>query len=199
MNRRRLLVSGVAGLSVLTGCAGLSGDSPSRTWYVLEDTGGQRRAQSEAVRSLRVTGLPGSDFYQASALAFSRERATRAYFQYASWSESPAERIARLFTERLRSAGGPFPSGARTLRLVLEDLYLDVSGDAPFVRLVLEARLEPGLPGDPGAARAFRIDEQARSADATGMAQASGRALGQAFDEILIWLAETMPGAGLSR
>lgn len=193
MKRRPFLAAGATGLtSLLAACTGVAGDAPSRTWYVLEDAGGQRRARSDAVRGLRVSGLPGSDFYEAGALAFSREHATRAYFQYASWSESPAERIAQLFTARLREAGAPAPAGARSLRLVLEDLYLDVAGQTPVVRLALDARLEPGLPGEPGSARMFRIDEPANSENATGMAQASGRALGRVFDDILDWLAATM-------
>lgn len=197
MKRRTLLVSAaalasLAGLAALPGCAPIGGEAPVRTWYVLEDTGGSGVAIPEAARRLRVSGEPGSDFYESRELAFSREHATRAYFQYASWSESPAERIARLFAARLREGGAPAPAGARVLRLVLDDLYLDVTGDGPVVRLVLTARLEPGLPGEAGAAQVFSIDEPARSADATGMAQGSGRALGRAFDRILGWLDEAL-------
>ena len=192
-SRRRLLAALGLALVVLSGCASLGSETPSRIWYVLEDANQTRPAVPPAARDLRIASEPGSDFYESRALAFSRERATRAYFQYASWSESPAERIARLFNARLRDGGAPAPAGARVLRLVLEDLYLDVSGAGPVVRLALEARLEPGLPGEAGATRSFRMDEPAASEDAAGMAQASGRALSRAFDEMLVWLAGILP------
>ncbi|MEZ5657546.1 MAG: ABC-type transport auxiliary lipoprotein family protein [Burkholderiaceae bacterium] len=177
----------------LVGCTQLAADAPSRVWYVLEDAGGARMTPPEPAREIRVSGEPGSDFYESRALAFSRERATRGYFQYASWSESPADRIARLFRARLREGGAAAPPGARALRLVLDDLYLDVAdAGKPMVRLVIEARLEPGLANEAGAAQVFRIDEAVANADAAGMAQGAGRALGRVFDDILEWLDRTM-------
>ncbi|MEZ5653541.1 MAG: ABC-type transport auxiliary lipoprotein family protein [Burkholderiaceae bacterium] len=199
MKRRLLLSATTLSSLALLGCVPLGGgDTPSRVWYVLEDAGTQATPVPASARGLRVTGEPGSDFYESRALAFSRERATRAYFQYANWSESPAERIAQLFVTRLREGGAPAAPEARAMRLVLEDLYLDVTGDQAVVKLVIEARLMPRQASEPGTAQVFRIDEPAQSADAPGMAQASGRALGRAFDAILGWLGGALKTAGSS-
>lgn len=188
MMRLRRVLALVWASMLLAGCVSLGGDAPSRVWYVLEDSAGTRAPVPDAARTLRVRGEAGSDFYESRALAFSRERATRAYFQFANWSESPAERVARLFIARLREGDVSPQVGARSLRLILEDLYLDVSEAEPTVRLVIQARLEAGARGEPGAARIFRIDAIAPSADAAGMAQASGQALSRGFDQILDWL-----------
>lgn len=104
--RRRALASlALVPLSgALSGCLGL-GAAPARIYYELDDLGHTPAAGGAPIEhSLLVAGVAIGSLLDGTGLVFSRAAGAREYYQFASWAERPAARIARLLARRLRQA-----------------------------------------------------------------------------------------------
>jgi len=223
MNRRELLrtglmLPGIAGLVGLGGCFG--GKGSPHTWWELDP---QRNAallvsasagvpgsvsgsgSTSAVQvasfdprraklSLVVEGVAASPLYEGTALVYSRGAGMRANYQYASWTEPPAQRLARLVQRRLQQREG-FGQVAVTdsgitpdvlLTLTLEQLYHDVPANE--VELSLTAMLIEWNTRKPMASRAFSQREATPTVDAAGAVAAADRAVARLLDELVPWV-----------
>lgn len=218
--RRRSLVRAlpVAVLSALAG-PGLSGciggSRPAHAWWELEDAGAgapgaARPDPARQALSLLVEGTAAGALYEGTALLYGRAAGMRAPYQYASWTERPAGRIARLAQRRLAARGGfrdvsLAEAGTATdllLSLTLESLYHDLDDGSGTLRLEMAAQLVDWRARRPLASRRFAVDEAVASADAAGAAQAAGRAVGRLLDALAPWVeagAAELRAAGLSR
>src|SRR5690606_2380757 len=133
-SRRRLL--GALGVlpvaSALPGCVGL-GEAPAHVHYELEDRGPTRQASGGAhrARTLLVAGVAASAFEDGTGIAYSRSPGARAHYQFASWTERPAGRIARLLVRRL-AAGDAFGDVAMSTAPVRGDWLLELQLEQMF-------------------------------------------------------------------
>lgn len=198
--RRRVL--GLVGAAPLV--AGLKaclspGAMPAHVYYELEDSAPTRAAATGAARGARtllVAGVAASAFVDGTGLAYSRAPGARAYYHFASWSERPAVRIARLLQRRL-AAGGTFADVASAdapvrgdwlLELQLEQLFHDDVSPPGVARIGLTAELTDRAARRTIGRRRFEQDEPLASESAEQAVAAFNRALVRVLADAEAWV-----------
>jgi len=198
-SRRRLL--GALGIlpvaSALPGCVGL-GDAPAHVHYRLEDRGPTRQASGGArrARTLLVAGVAASAFEDGTGIAYSRSPGARAHYQFASWTERPAGRIARLLVRRL-AAGDAFGDVAMStapvrgdwlLELQLEQMFHDDVSPPGVARIELSADLVDWAARRAIGRRRFAQQEPLAAESSAQAVAAFNRALARLLDELEAWV-----------
>lgn len=217
--RRRLLgVLGAAPLATaLSGCIG-PGQAPAHLYYELDDPGAgvprvdghgadAAASASARTRTLLIDGVAANAFLDSTAIAYSRAPGARASYQFASWTERPAARIARLLGRRLTASGAFADVAAATapvrgdwlLELQLEQLYHDDQVPPGVARIELVAELTDRAALRTIARRRFAQVEPLASESAAQAVAAFGRAVGRLLDEVQDWVvAQARPAAAVS-
>jgi len=183
--------------TLLAGCLG-GANTPSRTYYVLQDRAPTDAAKPRAANGLAlvVAGASADVFYDAESLVFSRTPGQRSYYQFASWTDRPAHVVGRLAERRL-DAGGQFASVARLstglradilLNIVVVEFYHDVSASPAVVRVELTCELIDWRNRSLLAQRTLRLTAPVKKADAEGAADAFDRATTDALDALVPWV-----------
>lgn len=184
--------------ALLAGCFGGRSDSP-HTWWELVAPESSDRAEPNPIRarqSLVVEGIAAGVLYDGTTLLYSRAPGERSSYQFASWTERPAARLARLAKSRLQARGGfrdvsTAEAGVAPdllLTLTLEGLFHDLSVEPGLLRLRLGATLTDWHRRRPIATRRFEVNEPVPTEDAAGAAQAAGRAAGRLLDDMAPWV-----------
>jgi cholesterol transport system auxiliary component len=186
---------------MLTGCIS-SGPRDVQRYYVLDDSRSSS-TKAEAVRKTTLLLAPTtvSGFYDTQGIAYSRSPGMRAYYQYHSWTESPARRIDELLAARLEHSGAfrtvasatSAVRGDLVLSTYLTELYHDASADPGSARVSLSAELTDPAHRTLVGRRSFAASASAPSFDAPGAVQALNQALGTLLDELVAWIDETAP------
>lgn len=204
--RRRLLGMFAATpiASGLSGCIG-PGQAPAHLRYELDDPApqappagveGAHAAAAARAHTLLVEGIAANAFLDSTAIAYSRSPGARASYQFASWTERPAVRIARLLERRLAatdvfadvaSATAPV-RGDWLLELRLEQFYHDDQAPPGRVRIELVAGLVDRAARRTIARRRFAQGEPLADESAAQAVAAFGRALSRLLDEIQRWV-----------
>ncbi|MFP5406275.1 MAG: ABC-type transport auxiliary lipoprotein family protein, partial [Gammaproteobacteria bacterium] len=218
MKRRSLLRVGLLlPLSVMGGCFGGGGRAP-HTWWVLEAPGAPGTAEPDSHRaklSLVVEGVAAGALYDGTALVYSHGAGMRAPYLYASWSERPAVRIARLAQRRLQARGG-FRDVTLAEAGVAPDLLLTLTldrldhdlveggepesesgaqaGNGGELALALTATLVDWHARRPIAWRRFSAVEPVATANAAGAVAAAGRATEAVLAELAPWVEAAAAG-----
>lgn len=226
--RRRAVALGIPLGAVLlaAGCVSIGGgDTPARTWYRLEDLGGDAAAASDGSAAapgasaaqqpgdrsrgqaieqvLLIAPVLASSFDESSMLAYSRAPGTRAHYQFAGWTEPAANRIGVL-VERRFAARGRFAAVARStagvrgdllLNLTLEDLYHDVSSSPGSARLGMVAELVHWRGRKLLARRAFEQTAPVSSESAGAAVDGFNSALAALLDQMTAWVESVAQGA----
>ncbi|TXL65512.1 ABC-type transport auxiliary lipoprotein family protein [Zeimonas arvi] len=188
----------------LAGCFG--GGRMPHVWWELDDARADEagRAEPDAARaklSMLVEGVAAGARYDGTALLYSRGAGMRAPYQYASWTERPAARLARLARRRLQARGGfrdvslaeAGTAPELLLTLTLETLHHELApdvegGQGGMLRLAVSAQLLDWRARRPLASRAFDLAEPVASADAAGAVRAAGRAVAGLLDALAPWV-----------
>ncbi|MCZ7559831.1 MAG: PqiC family protein [Burkholderiaceae bacterium] len=213
--RRRLLraLGAMPLAAALPGCIG-PGQAPAHLYYELDDPGaaapratgggasagtataaGNAAARASA-RTLLVDGVAANAFLDGTAIAYSRAPGARASYQFASWTERPAARIARLLARRLATSGAFADVASATapvrgdwlLELQLEQLYHDDLAPPGVARIELVAELTGRAARRTIGRRRFAQAEPLANESAAQAAAAFGRALGRLLDEAQDWV-----------
>jgi cholesterol transport system auxiliary component len=192
---RRAWLAAAAALA-LGGCAVLGNDRPTPTYFVLQDTATVTPAAQRLPRVLLVAGTTSSAFYDTQSMVFSRAPGTRAYYQFAAWTDRPGKRLDTLLLARLERRAAFAQSGAMTagirgdllLAATLHEFMHDDHQAPGRVRVELTAELT-----DLGArrllARRTFVQEAPVSADAAAAAvQAFDTAVTRLLDEVTAWV-----------
>ena len=200
----------------LAGCFG--GGRAPHAWWELDDAraGQAGRAEPDAARqrmSLLIEGAAAGALYDGTALLYSRSAGMRAPYQYASWTERPAARLARLARRRLQARTGfrdvslaeAGTAPDLLLTLTLESLHHelpagvareghegrgdhgDMASDAGMLRLAVAAQLIDWRARRALASQLFSVAEPVTRADAAGAVQAAGRAVADLLDALAPW------------
>ncbi len=193
-------IAGVAVASLLAGCISIGpGDPTPLVWYELAPPLPPETAAQADPRGLWIDVLPGSSFYEAVSIAYSRAPAERAYYQFASWTEPVAERLARIVERDLRARKlfaevGVIGGGSKArlyLRIVVRDFYHDVAVEPGVARVAFSAELiDPATRRNLGR-HDFSQAAPVGRADAAGAVAAFDIAVASALDELAGWLAQT--------
>jgi cholesterol transport system auxiliary component len=160
----------------------------------------------KAERTLPVLLLRDAEasvFTQNPRLIYSRSPGTRAYYQYALWTESPPKRLHTLLRQRLQASGlyaGVVPLGAGVqgdyqLNFRLLEFFHDAAPTPGLARVRLDAELVERGSARLIAQQDFAADVPLASQDAAAAAVGLGLASSQTLDAMLAWLARVQPNS----
>ena len=194
----------------MQGCVSIGGgDAPARAWYELSDAGAAQagRAVRSDPRVLLLAVQPGSAFYDSTAIAWGRTPDTRAYYQFAAWTDRPAQRVAVLLERRLSARGGfaavaQSTSGVRgqlLLNVSLDELWHDASAEPGAMRIAASAELIDWRTRALVARRSFSALVPVNQPAAAAAAAASNRAVAALLDELAPWVEESAGRSPVSR
>jgi len=201
VSTRRALLRALpaAALAALGGCNTLTNTGPRFDFFVIEDLRpGTPAADAGAPRlgrTLLLTGGPSQALYESDRIVFTRDGASRSYYQYSNWSERPTRRILSLAEARLAHRGR-FDAVAQTLAGVRGDLVLSLRLDALLhddttapgtLRVAVSGELVDWRSRTLVARRSFSQDAPVPSRDARGAAQAANVAVTALLDELAAW------------
>jgi len=197
---------GAAALAVvlLGGCLG--GQSvPPTTHYVMTDlapASASTDAATTVARSLAVSGAAGDAFYDVENLVFSREAGSRAYYQFAAWTDRPSRRLAALVERRLESRGrfasvSSITTGVNAdvlLNVTVEELFHDLAVKPPVVRVQLAGEVVDWRTRTLMGRRSFSVVLPVAQDDARSAVDAVNRAVTQILEELVPWVEATAGG-----
>lgn len=202
--RRRLLAAAALPLlaAATTGCGNLRGslrgDAPVHVYYELDDLRGDppRDGGVRIDQRLLVAGQPGSTLYDSVGMAYSRAPGARSYYQFASWSEQPAQRLTRLAARRLaamqvfRDVAGVTGAvrGDWLLELQLDQMYHDDLRPPGSARIDVFAELIDWRERQALSRRRFAVSEPLEQENAAAAAAAFNRALTRLLDDLANWV-----------
>jgi cholesterol transport system auxiliary component len=195
MKRRAALVA-LAALAALAGCAVLDNNKPTPTYFVLRDTGTATPAAQRLPRVLLVAPSGASPFYDTQSIVFSRAPGTRAYYQFAAWTERPGKRFDSLLLARLeqRAAFAAVATSVSGVRgdLLLAPQVLEIYHDdrqAPgVVRVVVSAELTDARQRAIVARRTFTQEAAVAEENAAAAVRAFDAAVTRLLDEMVAWV-----------
>ncbi len=192
MNRRAALLA-LAGLS---GCTVFGGDRPAPTYFVLRDAADVTPAAQRSARTLLVAPTATSPFYDTQSIVFSRMPGTRAYYQFAAWTERPGKRFDALLLSRLERRGAfasvaSITAGVRgelLLACMLSELYHDDDPAPGHVRMEVAAELTDRNERRLLGRRAFAQESPVGADNAEAAVRAFETAVARLLDELVAWV-----------
>ncbi|MCS6786044.1 MAG: ABC-type transport auxiliary lipoprotein family protein [Thiobacillaceae bacterium] len=185
---------------LLAACVRLPTPGQPITYHVLTDPGPVPASPAAHPSTLLVREMEAPALYQVTNPVFSRSAGTRAYYQYARFSEPPAKRLTWLIRQRLEAARvfrtvaplGGSVRGDYQLNTRLIDFYHDAANVPGEALVLLEAELVRRSDARLIERRIFVARAPLDQADAQGATDALGRAANTAIDELTLWLARLM-------
>lgn len=192
---------GMALALMLAGCFPSGSREPQRFFVLDLPASTVPKAKSTRPSTLLVAPTTASSFYDSPDIVYSRTPGTRAYYQYASWTQPPSRAISDLLLERLRRSGafktvatpGSGIKGNLLLTTQLEELYHDASTSPGTVHVRLTAELTDPSRRTLIARRTFTRSAPAASYDASGAVQGFRQALDALLNDVVAWVDEVAP------
>lgn len=189
---------GLMALALLAGCVNIDVESKGKQYYLLQDIGRGQCNQPAGTSALLIDVLVPSIFYTAPNMAFSKGTNSRGYYQYAQWTDRPANRMGLLVRGRLRQTclyrqvalTGEGLTGDYQLSLRLTDLYHDASDNPGQAVIELDAQLIRRDSARLQAQKTFRATAPATGFDAKGASAGFDQAVARLLDELTAWLAQ---------
>jgi ABC-type uncharacterized transport system auxiliary subunit len=183
-----------AGL-VLAGCIPTGTVAP-RQFYLIEDPAAKAPPPAAPIdRTLLVNGVASDALYENRSLVYSRQPGQRAYYQFASWTDQPARRVALLTERRLEQRGSfrsvaPIESGASgdlLLTVTVDELLHDDATPPGSGRVAVTGELLQRSGRKIIARQQFVATVLAREESAEGAVAAISAAVSNAIDAIVLW------------
>ena len=173
-----------------------TGTIEPRQYFVLEDAGRAAAPRADRLDStLLVAGNASDAFYESRSLAYSREPGQRAYYQFASWTDQPARRLALLVERRLEARASfrsvsPIDSGAGgdlLLTVTVDEILHDDADPPGTARIEVTAELLGRRGRSIVDRRRFVATAPVTAEDAPGAVAAMNRAATEVVDAIVAW------------
>jgi ABC-type uncharacterized transport system auxiliary subunit len=187
----------------LGGCISTGTVAP-RQFFLIEDPAAKAPPPAAPVdRTLLVNGIASDAFYENRSLVYSRKPGQRAYYQFASWTDQPARRVALLTERRLEQRGSfrsvaPIDSGASgdLLLTITVDEVLHDDGTPPGAgRVVVTGELLQRQGRRIVDRRQFVATAPAREESAEGAVAAINAAVSDVIDAVVVWTEEAARAA----
>jgi ABC-type uncharacterized transport system auxiliary subunit len=208
--RRRVLRLGAAWSAVgtgalaggLAGCGSLTNTAPAFEFFVIEDLSAATEPPASAPRidrTILLTLGQTQALYDSDRMVFTRDGASRAYYQYANWGERPSRRLLSLTEQRL-ARRARFRTVARTtsgvrgdllLSLRLEELVHDESTRPPVLRESVSVELVDWRTRELLGRQTFAQTATVATPDARGAARAANIATTALLDALTDWVETT--------
>lgn len=178
-------------------------EAPAHMHYELRDLGESKPVGGKALDRTLLIGSSAAAFHDGTGLVYSRLPGALGYYQFASWSERPAERMAQLLQRRVAQTGAFRDVAATTasvtgewlLDVRLEQLYHDDSRPPGTARLEVFVRLVDRKTAKTIADRRFLHREPVEVESAAYAVQAFERAVTRWLDDTVEWLTTIAGGA----
>ena len=190
----------------LAGCESLTNTAPAFEFFVIDDL----RPPAEPVdaarridRTILLTLGPTQALYDSDRMVFTRDGASRAYYQYANWGERPSRRLLALTEQRL-AGRARFRTVARTtsgvrgdllLSLRLEELVHDESTRPAVLRESVSVELIDWRTRQLLGRQTFAQTATVETPDARGAARAANLATTALLDALTDWVETTAANA----
>jgi ABC-type uncharacterized transport system auxiliary subunit len=199
------LVATAAAAALLAGCISVSvgnADVPAMTYYVLADARPSPPVSPTAGASARlaIQGIGADAFAESTAIVYSRRSGERAFYQFASWTDRPSQRLAQLAQQRLQARGkfaaitllGQPVSSDWLLSLTVEEIFHDVGTTPGHAQLALRAELILRHERRSVAQRTFTAAPPVAEAAAPAAVAAFALATADVFDSLADWVEATV-------
>lgn len=198
-------------ITSITSCVSLfpGEETPRQVWYELKDLHPQepgnellQRGSSKG-HTLLIGPVASTAFCDGNMLAFSSNGESRAYYQFAAWTDRPAKRLGVLVEKRL-AGGTAFSSVAQStagirgdlmLNLTLEECLHDASTVPGAARLSFTAELIDWRSRSLIARRTFAGHTTVSEANAPAAVNAMSTAVTGQLDALSAWIASSLPAA----
>jgi len=185
---------------LLSGCLGGKGTPPT-TYFVMSDLAKAPESAQRPVlaKNLVVAGGADDAFYDAESLVYSRVMGSRAYYQFAAWTDRPSRRVATLAQRRLESRGrfasvSAITAGVNAELLVnvnVVELYHDVSVNPAVARVQFIAEIVDWKTRVLVGRRSFSVVVPVAGADAKSAVDAINKGATLILDELVPWVEGT--------
>ena len=175
---------------------GTTATSPTTTAGIGAATAATADPGARIGATLLVEGAAQGSLYESTALVFSRAPGAHAYYQFASWTEPPARRIAQLTVQRL-AARERFDAVARIdagirgdllLRVTVEEMLHELGAQGGRVRIGVTAELIDWPRRALIARRGFAANEPVGGDDAAAAVAAFDRGATRLLDGLAPWV-----------
>lgn len=192
----------------VAGCVNIGRETPAHQSYELQDLGRAKPVQRAPLDRVVLVGWSAaSAFYDVTSIVYSRTPGALAYYQFAGWSERPAERIGRLFARRLADAGAfrdvatvsDAMPGDWLVELQLDEMLHDDAAPPGVARISVFARIVDRSGRRTIDTRRFREEEPLGVESAAGAVKAFDAAVTRLLDTSVGWVIERALGAGSMR
>ena len=183
--------------------------TPTQVWYELKDLHPQEpgnvrpQRDSSKAHTLLIGPVESTAFCDGNMLAFSADGKSRAYYQFASWTDRPAKRLGVLAEKRL-AGGTTFASVAQStagirgdlmLNLTLEECVHDASSLPGEAQLTFTAELIDWRSRTLIARRTFAGHAAVSQANAIAAVNGMSQALTEQLDALSAWIETSLPAA----
>jgi len=190
---------------ILGGCLGGQSAPPTTSFVMTDLTPASAPAPNGVAsvpRTLAVSGAAGDAFYDVENLVFSRAAGTRAYYQFAAWTDRPSRRLATLIQRRLESrkyfvSVSSITAGVNAdvlLNVTVEELFHDLAVKPSVVRVQLAGEVVDWKTRTLMGRRSFAAVVPVAQDDARSAVDAINRAVTQILDELVPWVEATAGG-----
>lgn len=187
----------------LTACVSVGsgeGAAPHATHELHDPASPPARLAQPLVEALLIESRPGNAQADSTAIAYSRRAHEFAYYQLASWTDSPVRRLPRLLQHRLEQRGvaaavGMMGDPLRSdwlLTLTIDALHHDVAAEPGLARVALTADLFNRRARTRAARQHFEAQLPVARADSGAAALALSGALAATFDQLVPWLEDAL-------
>lgn len=192
MKRLAAVLASVA----LCGCLGGQGTPPA-TYFVLSDGGAASppAASAPVPKNLVVASGVDDAFYDAESLVYSREAGSRAYYQFAAWTDRPSRRLAAMVERRLEARGrfasvSSITAGVNAdllLNVNVVELYHDLTVNPAVARVQLIGEMVDWKTRVLVGRRSFTVAVPVARADAKAAVDSINRGVTLILDELVPW------------
>ena len=184
----------------MAGCfsIGLGGEGTALAQYRLEDQSPKLQPRAAPIdRRLLISTLPSESIGDTYSMAYTRATQQRQFYQFASWTDRPSERVVHLLTARLearqmfdsvaRLGGGV--GGGLILNVGVNEVIHDVTAGTARVEVTAELIERRGR--NLVERKRFAASAPVAQENAPAAVAALSRALTSLLDELVPWLERT--------
>ncbi|HKO68729.1 MAG TPA: ABC-type transport auxiliary lipoprotein family protein [Burkholderiaceae bacterium] len=189
------LVVAVAASSAGCFSIGLGGEGTALAQYRLHDLAPKVQPRATPIdRRLLLSTLPSESIGDTYSMAYTRAAQQRQFYQFASWTDRPSERVVQLLAERVEARQifdsvarlGSGVGGGLILNVGVNDVVHDVA--AGVARVEVTAELIERRGRNLVERKRFTASAPAAQENAPAAVAALSQALTTVLDELVPWL-----------
>ena len=184
----------------MAGCfsIGLGGEGTALAQYRLEDLSPKLQARAAPIdRRLLTSTLPSESIGDTYSIAYTRAAQQRQFYQFASWTDRPSERVVHLLSQRIEARQifesvarlGSGVGGGLILNVGVDEIVHDVGTGTARIEVTAELIERRGR--NLVERKRFTTSAPVVQENAPAAIAALSRALTTLLDEVMPWLERT--------